>query len=65
MIKDLWLFINIGISTFIFSILVIIIGLFDKSKKYTGFTIQLWSKWILSASFINYKINGLKNILKN
>ena len=41
MIKDLWLFINIGISTFIFSILVIIIGLFDKSKKYTGFTIQL------------------------
>ena len=65
MIKDLWLFINIGISTFIFSILVIIIGLFDKSKKYTGFIIQLWSKWILSASFIDYKINGLKNIDDN
>ena len=62
MIKDLWLFINIIVSTIIFSFLVIIVGLFDSKKKYTGKIIKYWAKWILSACFINYKIKGLNKI---
>ena len=65
MIKDFFLLINIIISTILTSVIIIIIGLFDSKKIYTGKVIQFWAKWILRSSFIKVNINGLDKIDNN
>ena len=62
MIRYILLVFNIIFFTFIFSILIIIVGLFDKTKKNTGYLTRLWAKLILRFSNISYEINGLENI---
>ena len=62
MIRPILLVFNIIIFTFIFSIFIIIVGLFDKTKKNTGYLTRLWAKSILRFSGISYKIDGLENI---
>ena len=62
MIRYILLVLNIIFFTFIFSILLIIVGLFDRTKKNTGYLTRLWAKLILRFSNISYEINGLENI---
>jgi len=62
MIRYILLFINILVFTFIFSILIIFVGIFDSNKNYTGFLSRLWAQLILKFSFINYKIKNLEKI---
>ena len=62
MIRYILLVFNIIFFTFIFSILIIIVGLFDKTKKNTGYLTRLWAKSILRFTNISYEINGLENI---
>ena len=62
MIRYILLVFNIIFFTFIFSILIIIVGLFDKTKENTGYLTRLWAKLILRFSNISYGINGLENI---
>jgi len=62
MIRYILLVFNILFFTSIFSILIIIVGLFDKTKKNTGYLTRLWAKSVLRFTNISYEINGLENI---
>tara|TARA_B100000945_G_C20283922_1_gene550059 strand:- start:173 stop:886 length:714 start_codon:yes stop_codon:yes gene_type:complete len=60
--RSLWFFLNLIVSIIIFSIPIIIIGIFDKDKNYTGYLSQIWAIWVLWSSGLNYNIYGLENI---
>jgi len=64
MIRYLLLTFNILFFTCFFSVLIIIVGLFDKTKEKTGYLSHLWAKLILKFSNISYRISGLENISK-
>ena len=65
MIHYIILAFNILFFTPIFSILIIIVGIFDRTKIYTGYLSHLWAKLILKFSNISYVINGLEKIDNN
>tara|TARA_Y100001970_G_scaffold124890_2_gene154647 strand:+ start:7976 stop:8653 length:678 start_codon:yes stop_codon:yes gene_type:complete len=65
MIRYILLIFNILIFTSFFSILIIIVGLFDKTKKQTGYLAHLWAKLILKFSNISYSIKGLDKVLND
>ena len=60
--RSLWFLLNLIVSIIIFSIPIIIIGIFDKDKNYTGYLSQIWAAWVLWSSGLNYNIYGLENI---
>ena len=60
--RSLWFFCNLVVSIIIFSIPIILIGVFDNNKKYTGYLSKSWAKWVLKSTGLNYKIYGLENI---
>ncbi|MBI45768.1 MAG: hypothetical protein CMG66_06370 [Candidatus Marinimicrobia bacterium] len=63
MIRYTLLILNIIIFTPLFSILVILVGLFDSKKKYTSYLSRSWAKVILFFSFVSYSIEGLDKIV--
>ena len=65
MIRYILLVFNILIFTSFFSILIILVGLFDKSKDKTGYLAHLWARSILKFSNITYSIEGLDKISNN
>tara|TARA_B100000427_G_C15371909_1_gene534733 strand:+ start:142 stop:819 length:678 start_codon:yes stop_codon:yes gene_type:complete len=65
MIRYILLIFNILIFTSFFSILIILVGLFDKTKKQTGYLAHLWAKLILKFSNISYSIKGLDKVLND
>jgi len=65
MIRYILLVFNILFFTPFFSILIIIVGIFDRTKIYTGYLSHLWAKLILKFSNISYVINGLEKIDNN
>jgi len=65
MIRYILLAFNILFFTPIFSILIIIVGIFDRTKIYTGYLSHLWAKLILKFSNISYVINGVEKIDNN
>jgi len=65
MIRQILLSINILIFTPIFSILIILVGIFDSKKKYTSILAKNWGRTILCLSSINYKIDNINIIDKN
>ena len=62
MIRYILLVLNIILFTPIFSILIILVGLFDFKKVHTSYLARLWAKIILFLSFVNYSIEALDNI---
>ena len=62
MIRYLLLVFNTLFFTSFFSILIIIVGLFDKKKEKTGYLAHLWAKLILKFSNVSYSIKGIDNI---
>ena len=65
MIRQILLSINILIFTPIFSILIILVGIFDFKKTYTSILAKYWGKTILCLSNINYKIDNINIIDKS
>ena len=41
---------------------IIIAGLFDKEKYYTGKLIKIWARWVVWSTGIQYEIDGLDNL---
>ena len=54
--------INILVFTPIFSALIILVGIFDKTKVQTSKLVKLWSKVILRLTNITYTIDGIEKI---
>ena len=65
MIRYILLVFNILIFTSFFSILIILVGLFDKAKDKTAYLAHLWARSILKFSNITYSIEGLDKISNN
>jgi len=63
--QRIWIAI-IGIFfTFLFSLIIVLIGFFDKNKKYTALLTKYWAKCILFCSFVKYDARGIDNIVKS
>lgn len=62
MIHYILLIFNIFIFTPLFSILIIIVGFFDKRKRFTPKLAKLWARLILKFSFVTYYVDGLDNV---
>jgi len=63
--QKIWISI-IGIFfTLIFSVLILLVGFFDKNKKYTAILSKYWARSILFFSFIKYNVIGINNIIKS
>jgi 1-acyl-sn-glycerol-3-phosphate acyltransferase len=60
--RAFWFISNLVFSIFIFSILIIIVGFFDRKKEYTGILSKIWANWVLWSSGIKYIIYGLDNL---
>jgi len=60
--RVIWFLINLVISIIICSIPIIIVGLFDKDKCYTGKLIKIWARWVVWSTGIKYEIDGLDNL---
>ena len=41
---------------------IIVVGLFDKEKYYTGKLIKMWARWVIWSTGIQYEIDGLDNL---
>jgi len=41
---------------------IIVVGLFDKEKYYTGRLIKMWARWVIWSTGIQYEIDGLDNL---
>ena len=65
MIRYILLVFNILIFTSFFSVLIILVGLFDKKKQQTGYLVHLWARLILKFSNISYSVKGLDKISNN
>ena len=65
MIRYTLLIFNILIFTPVFSLIIILIGLFDKQKNYTSYFAKLWARIILKFSLVNSSIEGIGNIRAN
>ena len=58
MIQYILLTANIIIFTPLFSILIILVGVFDNQKIRTGYLARLWACLILKLSNIKYSVEG-------
>ena len=58
MIQYILLTANIIIFTPLFSILIILVGVFDHQKIRTGYLVRLWAYLILKLSNIKYSVEG-------
>lgn len=57
-----WFILNSCIALLVCGTLVLVIGIFDKKKNYTGKIAKTWAKWILFMSGIHPRIEGLNHI---
>jgi len=60
--RVIWFLFHLVLSISVCSIPIIIVGVFDKEKYYTGKLIKIWSRWVIWSTGIQYKINGLDNL---
>ena len=60
--RVIWFLINLVLSISVCSIPIIVVGLFDKEKYYTGKLIKIWSRWVMWSTGIQYTINGLDKL---
>jgi len=62
MLRYILLAINLLIFTPLFSLLIVLIGIFDKNKNNTGYLTRLWARIILKFTNIQYSIEGFDKL---
>ena len=62
MIQYILLVLAVIIFTPLFSLLIVLIGVFDVSKNKTGYLARLWARIILRFSNIKYSVEGLDSL---
>jgi len=62
MLQYTFVAINMIIFTPLFSILIIIAGIFDSQKITTGYLVRLWARSILKFSNIKYSLEGFNDL---
>ena len=62
MFRYILLAINLLIFTPLFSLLIVLIGIFDSNKDNTGYLTRLWARIILKFTNIQYSIEGFDKL---
>ena len=60
--RSLWLYTVSVTAVIIIGLLIILIGIFDKRKTYTGRLTNIWAKWICIFSRFKIYTEGLENL---
>jgi len=61
--RSLWVILNLCIATVWTVILIILVGIIDDRKRYTGKVARFWAKWVMLSTGITVEVKGLENIV--